>query len=97
MGNIGFPEMVLIFVVALLVFGPKRLPELGKSLGRGISEFRRASSDLRNSIEREIEAAEVDQAIKDTKKATEQVKDEIKQSIVDTPAADTPKETVESK
>ena len=97
MGNIGFPEMVLIFVVALLVFGPKRLPELGKSLGRGISEFRRASSDLRNSIEREIEAAEVDQAIKETKKATEQVKDEIKASIVDTPAADTPKETVESK
>lgn len=97
MGNIGFPEMVLIFVVALLVFGPKRLPELGKSLGRGISEFRRASSDLRNSIEREIEAAEVDQAIKETKKATEQVKDEIKQSIVDTPVPDTPKETVESK
>ena len=46
MGNIGFPEMVLIFVVALLVFGPKRLPELGRSLGRGLSEFRRASSDL---------------------------------------------------
>ena len=97
MGNIGFPEMVLIFVVALLVFGPKRLPELGRSLGKGLSEFRRASSDLKNSIEREIEAAEIEQSIADTKKATEQAKYDIKQSIDDTPVADTPKETVESK
>jgi sec-independent protein translocase protein TatA len=60
MGNLGFPELMVIFVVALLVFGPKRLPELGRSLGRGISEFRRASSDLKTSIEREIESAEVE-------------------------------------
>jgi sec-independent protein translocase protein TatA len=97
MGNIGFPEMVLIFIVALLVFGPKRLPELGRSLGKGLSEFRRASSDLRNSIEREIDSAEIEQSIADTKKATEQAKYDIKQSIDDIPVADTPKETVESK
>jgi sec-independent protein translocase protein TatA len=59
MGNIGFPEMVVIFILALLIFGPKRLPELGKSLGKGIGEFRRASSDLRNTIEREIESAQI--------------------------------------
>ncbi len=74
MGNIGFPEMIVIFVVALLIFGPKRLPELGKSLGKGISEFRRASSDLKNTIEREIESAEIPQqsiksAIADVKQA----------------------------
>lgn len=96
MGNIGFPEMVLIFVVALLVFGPKRLPELGRSLGKGLSEFRRASSDLKNSIEREIEVSEIGQSIAETQKATEQAKSEIRQSITETPA-DTPKETVESK
>ena len=62
MGNIGFPELIVIFVVALLVFGPKRLPELGRSLGRGLSEFRRASSDLKNSIEREIEATDPDRS-----------------------------------
>ena len=62
MGNIGFPELIVIFVVALLVFGPKRLPELGKSLGRGIAEFRRASTDLRTSIEREIESADANSA-----------------------------------
>jgi sec-independent protein translocase protein TatA len=63
MGNIGFPELVVIFVVALLVFGPKRLPELGRSLGRGINEFRRASTDLKTSIQREIENAEIESAI----------------------------------
>jgi Tat protein translocase TatB subunit len=88
--------MVLIFIVALLVFGPKRLPELGRSLGKGLSEFRRASSDLKNSIEREIEVAEIEQSIAETQKATEKAKYELKQSITDTPT-DTPKETVESK
>jgi len=63
MGNIGFPELMVIFVIALLVFGPKRLPELGRSLGKGIAEFRRASTDLKTSIEREIENAEVESAM----------------------------------
>jgi sec-independent protein translocase protein TatA len=60
MGNIGFPEMIGIFVIALLVFGPKRLPELGRSLGKGLSEFRRATSGIKDSIEREIHNAEVE-------------------------------------
>ena len=60
MGSIGFPEMVVIFVVALLVFGPKRLPELGRSLGKGLSEFKRATSGLKDSIQREIENASID-------------------------------------
>ena len=54
-GSIGMPELILIFVVALLVFGPKKLPELGKSLGRGLAEFKKASEDLKKTIEDEIE------------------------------------------
>lgn len=54
-GSIGMPELVLIFIVALLVFGPKKLPELGKSLGRGLAEFKRASDDLKKTIEDEVE------------------------------------------
>ena len=54
MGYVGFPEMVIIFIVALLIFGPKKLPALGRSLGKGISEFRRASTELRSSLEREM-------------------------------------------
>jgi sec-independent protein translocase protein TatA len=54
-GSIGMPELILIFVVALLVFGPKKLPELGRSLGKGLAEFKRASDDLKRTIEDEIE------------------------------------------
>ena len=54
-GPIGMPELVLIFLVALLVFGPRKLPELGRSLGKGIAEFKRASDDLKRTIEDEIE------------------------------------------
>jgi TatA/E family protein of Tat protein translocase len=54
-GSIGMPELILIFVVALLVFGPKKLPEIGKSLGRGLAEFKKASDDLKRTIEDEIE------------------------------------------
>ncbi len=54
-GSIGMPELILIFVVALLVFGPKKLPELGRSLGRGLAEFKKASDDLKKTIEDEIE------------------------------------------
>jgi TatA/E family protein of Tat protein translocase len=54
MGSLGVPELILIFVVALIVFGPKKLPELGKSLGKGLAEFRKASNELRSTIEQEV-------------------------------------------
>ena len=56
--NIGLPELLVIFVVALLVFGPKKLPELARSLGRGLQEFKRASNELRNTLDAEIRAEE---------------------------------------
>ena len=58
MGNIGVPELIIIFVVALIVFGPKKLPELGKSLGKGLAEFRRASNELKATIEEEVRSIE---------------------------------------
>ena len=54
MGPVGWPEMVVIFIVALLVFGPKKLPELGKTIGKAMTEFRRASSELKSTWEREM-------------------------------------------
>jgi len=57
-GSIGAPEIIVIFIVALLIFGPRKLPELGRALGRGISEFRRATTDLKSTLEREIAEAE---------------------------------------
>ena len=50
MFGIGMPELIVILVVALLVFGPAKLPELARSLGRGLNEFRRASTDIRQSL-----------------------------------------------
>jgi sec-independent protein translocase protein TatA len=58
MGPIGLPEMLIILVVALIFFGPRKLPELGRSLGRSINEFKRASNDLRNTLDEEIRAEE---------------------------------------
>ena len=53
-GSIGMQELIIVFVIALIIFGPRRLPDLGKSLGRSIAEFKRASNDLRNTLEEEI-------------------------------------------
>jgi sec-independent protein translocase protein TatA len=57
-GSIGMPELIIIFVIALIIFGPRKLPELGKSLGRSLSEFRRASNELRNTLDDEIRLEE---------------------------------------
>lgn len=60
MFGIGMPELLMILVVALLVLGPKRLPEVARSLGRGMAEFRRASSELRNTLRQPLEESAVE-------------------------------------
>ncbi len=60
-GSLGFPEIAIILLVALLVFGPKRLPEIGRTLGKGLGEFRRASNELRRTFNAEISVLEQEQ------------------------------------
>jgi len=60
MGSLGTQEMILIFMLALLVFGPKKLPELGRTVAKAMGEFRRASSELRSTFEREMNSLERD-------------------------------------
>jgi sec-independent protein translocase protein TatA len=57
-GSLGMPELIVIFVIALIVFGPRKLPELGRSLGRGIAEFKKATTELQSSLEEEIRVEE---------------------------------------
>jgi TatA/E family protein of Tat protein translocase len=60
MGPIGIAEMIFIFVLALLIFGPKKLPELGRSFGKGLAEFRRASTELKSTFQREMDNIETE-------------------------------------
>jgi len=57
-GSIGMPELIIIFVIALIIFGPRKLPELGRSLGKSLAEFKKASNELRSTLEEEIRVEE---------------------------------------
>jgi TatA/E family protein of Tat protein translocase len=58
-GSLGVPELLLIFVVILIVFGPRRIPEIGRTLGKALGEFRKATDDLKSTIEREVRLEEL--------------------------------------
>jgi|SRR5215212_1256140 len=59
--GIGVPEIIMILVIALIVFGPRKLPEVGRTLGKALGEFRKATDDLKNTIEREVRVEELRQ------------------------------------
>jgi TatA/E family protein of Tat protein translocase len=61
------PELILIFVVALLLFGPRKMPQIGRSIGRAMGEFRRASNEFKRTIEDEVAADEIRDVEKDLK------------------------------
>jgi sec-independent protein translocase protein TatA len=63
-GTLGGPELFLIFVVALIVFGPRKLPEIGKSLGKMMAEFRKASNEFRSTIESEVETEKIRESMR---------------------------------
>ena len=58
-GSLGVPELLLIFVVVLIVFGPRKIPEIGRTLGKALGEFRKATDDLKSTIEREVRLEEL--------------------------------------
>src|ERR1043165_1494125 len=68
-GSIGMPELIIIFVIALIIFGPRKLPELGRSLGKSLAEFKRASNELKSTLEEEIRLEEQRSALEEKKAA----------------------------
>ncbi len=68
LGTLGTPEMIFIFLLALVLFGPKKLPELGRTVGKAITEFRRASNELKSTFDRELKNLETDANLTEIRK-----------------------------
>ncbi len=68
-GSIGMPELIIIFVIALIIFGPRKLPELGRSLGKSLAEFKKASNELKSTLEEEIRLEETRSSLEASKAA----------------------------
>jgi sec-independent protein translocase protein TatA len=66
-GTLGTPEMIFIFLLALVLFGPKELPELGRKVGRALTEFRRASNELKSTFDRELKTLEAETNLKEVR------------------------------
>ena len=85
MGSLGMQELIVIFVLALIIFGPRKLPELGKSLGKGLAEFKKASNELKHTWEEEVrldkEKEEVSDILKDSTVNPSEILEEKKNSV----------------
>ena len=88
-GSLGGPELLLILVIALLVFGPKKIPEPSRTIGRGVAEFRRATNDFKATLEREVSAADLE--IEETRPAPEPAEEKTPEEPADAPADPTSK------
>ena len=96
-GTLGMPELILIFVVALLLFGPRKMPQIGRSIGRAMGEFRRASNEFKRTIEDEVAADEIRDVEQDLKGISDVGKElrDIKRTI-ENPIESTVKKVLET-
>lgn len=86
--NLGFPEMLFLFLLALLLFGPKKLPEIGRQIGRGLAEFKRASNELKGQLENEMRLLEAEDREKKISPPPPPPENTVAVSAQSTPASD---------
>lgn len=79
MFGLGLPEILVIFVIALIVFGPKKLPDLGRSIGRAMAEFKKASEEFQETVKAEMKEVEKTAQLDEVKKIGQEIEQEIKQ------------------
>jgi sec-independent protein translocase protein TatA len=73
MFGLGFPELLLIFIVALLIFGPKKLPDLGRSIGRAMSEFKKASDEFQSTVREEMQEVKKTAGLEEIRKLEQEI------------------------
>ena len=85
MGPLGMQEIIIIFILALIIFGPRKLPELGKTIGKGLAEFKKASNELKQTWEDEVrldkEKESISEMIQDSTIKPSEILDDIKNSV----------------
>jgi len=94
-GPLGMPEIIMIFIVGLLLFGPRKMPQLGRSIGRALGEFRRASNEFKRTVEDEVAAEEIRSVEKDLREIKDIPTDAVK-SVIDKATAEPAKQTEQS-
>ena len=80
-GPLGMPEIIMIFIVGLLLFGPRKMPQLGRSIGRALGEFRRASNEFKRTVEDEVAAEEIRTVEKELRDIKETGSDVVKKVV----------------
>ena len=85
MGSLGMQEIIIIFIIALIIFGPRKLPDLGKTIGKGLSEFKKASNELKQTWEDEVrldkEKETMTEIIEDVKKDASVLTEDVKKDV----------------
>ena len=88
--SISGPELLMILILGLLLFGPRKLPQMGRTIGKAFSEFRRATTDFKMNLEREVEASEIKEAVREVDKTVREVKGAVERQLQFEPEASGP-------